>query len=264
MVTKTNGISIMKLMTLVFGKGAGNMRMMHEKTVYQLSFLPRVFPVNCYFVEEEEGLTLIDAALPYSAKDILQAAEKIGKPIINIVLTHAHDDHIGALDALKEVLPDVPVYISKRDARLLEGDTTLQRDEPNTPIKGGVPKKVKTGPDVLLEDGDRIGSLLAIAAPGHTPGSMSFLDTRNKALIAGDALQTRGGIAVSGQMKFWFPFPAMATWSKEVALQSAEKLREYEPSLLAAGHGKMINNPGAAIDRAIQEAKRNIESMKEG
>ena len=159
------------------------MRMMHEKTVYQLSFLPRVFPVNCYFVEEEDGLTLIDAALPYSAKGILQAAEKIGKPITNIVLTHAHDDHIGALDALKEVLPHVPVYISKRDAKLLEGDTTLQKDEPNTPIKGGVPKKIKTVPNVLLEDGDRVGSLLAIMTPGHTPGSMSFLDVRNKALI---------------------------------------------------------------------------------
>ncbi|PEA53901.1 MBL fold metallo-hydrolase [Bacillus pseudomycoides] len=240
------------------------MRMMHEKTVYQLSFLPSVFPVNCYFVEEEDGLTLIDAALPYSAKGILQAAEKIGKPITNIVLTHAHDDHIGALDALKEVLPDVPVYISKRDARLLEGDTTLQRDEPNTPIIGGVPKKVKTRPDVLLENGDRIGSLLAIMTPGHTPGSMSFLDTRNKALIAGDAFQTRGGMAVSGQMKFWFPFPAMATWSKEVALQSAEKLKQYEPSLLAAGHGNMIMNPSAAIELAIEEAKRNLEHMKEG
>lgn len=126
-----------------------------------MSFLPRAFPVNCYFVEEEDGLTLIDAALPYSAKGILQAAEKIGKPITKIVLTHAHDDHIGALDALKEVLPHVPVYISKRDAKLLEGDTTLQKDEPNIPIKGGVPKS-KTVPDVLLEDGDRVESLLAI------------------------------------------------------------------------------------------------------
>ncbi|MBL1705549.1 MBL fold metallo-hydrolase, partial [Klebsiella pneumoniae] len=86
----------------------------------------------------------------------------------NIVLTHAHDDHIGALDALKEVLPHVPVYISKRDAKLLEGDTTLQKNEPNTSIKGGVPKKVKTAPDILLEDGDRVGSLLAIMTPGHT------------------------------------------------------------------------------------------------
>ncbi len=36
-------------------------------------------------------------------------------------------------------------HISKRDGKLLEGDTTLQKDEPNTPIKGGVPKKIKNG-----------------------------------------------------------------------------------------------------------------------
>ena len=110
------------------------------KNGISIVILPRAFPVNCYFVEEDDGLTLIDAALPYSAKGILQVAEKIGKPITKIVLTHAHDDHIGALDALKEVLPHVPVYISKRDAKLLEGDMTLQKDEPNIPIKGGVPK----------------------------------------------------------------------------------------------------------------------------
>ena len=137
------------------------MRMIHKNGI-SIVILPRVFPVNCYFVEEEDGLTLIDAALPYSAKGILQAAEKIGKPITKIVLTHAHDDHIGALDALKEVIPHVPVYISKRDAKLLEGDTTLQKDEPNTPIKGGVPKKIKTVPDVLLEDGDRVDRFLRL------------------------------------------------------------------------------------------------------
>ena len=89
-----------------------------------------------------------------------------------------------------------------------------------------------------MGDGDRVGSLLAIMTPGHTPGSMSFLDVRNKALIVGDAFQTRGGMAVSGQIKFWFPFPAMATWSKEISLQSAQKLSEYEPSLLAEGTEK--------------------------
>lgn len=235
------------------------MRLTHEKTVYQLSFLPRAFPVNCYFVEEEDHLTLIDAALPYSTKSILETAEKIGKSIEHIVLTHAHDDHVGALDALKEALPNAKVYISKRDARLLQGDKTLEEEDFGMPIKGGVPKNIKTNPDVLLQDGDRIGSLLAIATPGHTPGSMSFLDTRNRALIAGDALQTRGGTAIAGQMKFWFPFPAMATWSKEIALQSTEKLMSYEPSLLAVGHGKMLFDPVKDMEKAIVEAKQNLE-----
>ena len=38
-------------------------------------------------------------------------------PIARIVLTHAHGDHIGSLDALHELLPDAEVLISSRDAR---------------------------------------------------------------------------------------------------------------------------------------------------
>lgn len=197
------------------------MRVVRVKTVYQLTFMPRLFPVNCYFIEEEDSLTLIDAALPYSAKYILQAMQQVGKKITRIVLTHAHKDHVGALDRLKQALPDCLVYISKRDARLLEGDFTLDKDEPKTSIKGGFPKALKTRADILLQEGDRIGSLLALAAPGHTPGSMAFLDMRNGSLIAGDAFQTTGGIAVSGQLRLRFPFPAMATWNKRKALESA-------------------------------------------
>jgi glyoxylase-like metal-dependent hydrolase (beta-lactamase superfamily II) len=239
------------------------MRIIREKTIYQLTFLPRFFPVNCYLVEEEDGLTLVDAALPYSWKGVLQAAGKIGKPITRILLTHAHDDHVGALDALKQALPDVPVHISSRDARLMAGDLTLDPNEPDTPIRGGVPKKLKTRADVLLQEGDRIGSLLAVAAPGHTPGSFAFLDTRNNALIAGDAFQTRGGIAVSGQLRPWFPFPAMATWNKHAALESARKLRDYRPALLAVGHGRMLNQPADAVDRAIAEAERNLQHTQQ-
>jgi glyoxylase-like metal-dependent hydrolase (beta-lactamase superfamily II) len=238
------------------------MHIIFEQTVCQITFLPRLFPVNCYFVEEDDGLTLIDAALPYSSKGILQAAKRIGKPITRIVLTHAHGDHVGSLDALKQALPRVPVHISYRDARLMAGDRSLDHDEPNTPIRGGVPKTLRTRADILLRDGDRIGSLLALAAPGHTPGSMAFLDTRNGALIAGDAFQTRGGIAVTGQVRPWFPFPAMATWNKQAALESARKLRAYNPTLLAVGHGRLLKRPGAMMDRAIAEAERNMEQRK--
>lgn len=237
------------------------MRVTHEMTVYQLTFLPRLFPVNCYLVEEDNGLTLIDAALPYSASRIAQTARHIGKPIARIVLTHAHDDHIGSLDTLKRMLPDVPVYISDRDVRLMDGDLTLDPNEPNTPIRGGIPKKLQTRADVLLRDGDRLGSLLAVAAPGHTPGSMAFLDMRNGAFIVGDAMQTRGGMAIAGQVRPMFPFPAWGTWNKHVALESARKLRLYDPVLLAAGHGPMLIRPGEAIDRAITEAEHHLDSQ---
>ncbi|WP_160036915.1 MBL fold metallo-hydrolase [Paenibacillus sp. An7] len=229
------------------------MRVTKLQTVYQMSFLPKIFPVNCYFVEENDDLTLIDAGMPFSFKGIVHMAAKIGKPIRRIVLTHAHEDHVGALDALRKEFPDVIVYISGRDAPLLGGDTSLLPTEPNVPIRGSVPRKVTTKADVFLRDGDRIKSLLAVDAPGHTPGSMAFLDTRNNILIAGDAFQTRGGVAVSGKLKPWFPFPAMATWHKPTALESAKKLCDLRPSVLAVGHGIMLENPLAAMIKAINE-----------
>lgn len=241
-------------------KGGKKMKVVKEDFIYQLNFYPTLFPVNCYMVEEETELTLVDAALPNSYKSILETAQKIGKPLTRIVLTHAHGDHIGSLDKLKDMLPDAKVYISKRDERLLRGDQSLDENEIKTPIKGGVPKPetVKTRPDVLLHEGDRIGSLRAINTPGHTPGSMSFIDERTNAIIAGDAFQTHGGVAVSGQMQILFPFPAMATWSKEEALKSAKKIINQKPSLLAVGHGKMIKQPVNIIEHAIHKLEKSI------
>jgi glyoxylase-like metal-dependent hydrolase (beta-lactamase superfamily II) len=240
-------------------KGWVKMRVIKKGYLYQVTFMANVFPVNCYFIEEENGLTLIDAALPYSTKGIFKAAESIGKQITKIILTHAHEDHVGALDSIKEEIPDVPVYISVRDYRLMNGDRSLDPNEHQTPIKGGVPKKLKTRANVLLKEGDLIGSLTAIETPGHTPGSLSFFDTRTRALIAGDSFQTRGGIAVAGDMKPWFPFPAFGTWSKETAIVSAKKLVSYRPELLAVGHGEMMKNPIGAMEQAIISAEQKLK-----
>lgn len=234
------------------------MKVIHEKTIYQLIFLPLLFPINCYLIEETDSLTLIDAALPFSFKGILSMSAKLEKPITRILLTHAHEDHIGALDALKGSLTDATIYVSERDSRLMVGDITLEKDEPDMPIRGSIPKKLNTRADVLLKEGDQIGSLVAISTPGHTPGSFSFLDTRNNALIVGDAFQTRGGIAVGGQVRPLFPFPSMATWNQEIALASAKKLLKYEPTLLATGHGKMIREPRAAMEHSIASAEQNL------
>lgn len=238
------------------------MRVKKVGCLYQLSFMPRLFPVNCYLLEEKHELTLIDAALPYSSKAILQTAQKIGKPITHLILTHAHSDHLGALDDLKKALPELKVGISRRDALLLNGDTTLQPGEPDSPIRGGVPKNIQTKPDFLLEEGDRLGSLDIIFTPGHTPGSISLFDVRSNFLIAGDAYHTKGGMAVSGTLKLLFPFPAFATWNKQTALESAVKLRNLEPKLLAVGHGNVVEDPLEAMDKAIWTSEKKLESIK--
>lgn len=144
----------------------------------------------------------------------------------------------------------------------MNGDRSLDAGEDQVLIKGGVPKKLKTRANVLLKEGDMVGALKAIATPGHTPGSMSFLDTRTGALIVGDAFQTRAGIAVAGDVRPLFPFPAFGTWSKSTALGSARKLVGLNPTLLAVGHGELLVEPVAAMEKAIGRMERTLKEHK--
>ena len=229
----------------------------HGAFLAQLTRFPRVFPVNCYLVREDDGFTLIDTAIGGSAPAILAAARDLGAPIVRLVLTHAHADHVGSLDALHAALPGAEVLVPAREARFLHGDMSLDANEPQVKLRGSW-QRCAAQPARLLLPGDRAGSLEVIAAPGHTPGHIALLDTRDGTLIAGDAFQTRGGVAVAGTLRPLFPFPALATWHKPTALASARALRAVAPTRLAVGHGAVLVDPLPAMDRAIAVAKRRV------
>ena len=211
--------------------------------------------VNAFLVDEDDGLTLIDTTMdPGAAKAILATAEQTGRPIVRIALTHAHQDHIGGLDALAAQLPDAEVLIGTRDAKLLAKDTTPEPGEPeDAKLRGGYPG-AKTRPTRTLEPGDRVGSLEVVAAPGHTPGQIAYLDTRDRTLFAGDAFSTVGGVATTAKPNLRFPMPALATWHRPTALETAKALRALNPARLAVGHGKTVEHPAAAMDAAIAKA----------
>jgi glyoxylase-like metal-dependent hydrolase (beta-lactamase superfamily II) len=216
--------------------------------------LTRLGAVNAFLVVEDDGLTLVDTMLPGSQDAILAAARELGRPIARIALTHAHGDHVGSLDALAAALPNATVAISERDARFLTGDKSLDPGEPQSKLRGGYPR-LETRPGVLLNPGDRVGSLEVVAAPGHTPGHVAFLDTRDRTLIAGDALSTLGGVSTTAKVNPRFPLPGMATWDKPTALRTARDLRALNPSRLAVGHGKVVESPAQKMDAAIARAE---------
>src|SRR5512142_1892393 len=89
----------------------------HGAYLTQIEKSTILFPINCYLVREDDGLTLVDTNWTKMAQPILEAAAKLGAPIRRIVLTHSHGDHVGSLDDLRKELPEAKVLLSAREAR---------------------------------------------------------------------------------------------------------------------------------------------------
>lgn len=223
---------------------------MNSRTLNQnLIQLTRYRFVNAYLVREDDGFTLVDTTLGGGADDLIGAAQAAGGQIRRIALTHGHGDHVGSVEGLKQKLgPDVQVLLGELDARILAGENVVEGKLP-----GSWPK-VQWAPDVRLAPGDRVGSLEVVASPGHSPGHVAFLDTRDRTLIAGDVFTSYGQVAVTNSFYWRFPFATMATWDKRKDVESARALRALDPALLVVGHGPATAAPGDAMDKAIARA----------
>lgn len=127
------------------------------------------WPMNMYAVicDETGRAAIIDPGA--DAAEILAMVEP--ERVDKILLTHAHADHVGALDEVKAAT-GAPVYLHPAEA-----------------IQFGVAY------DAPLADGDRIAvgnlRLRAVHTPGHTPGMISFLLDDTHAIV-GDTLFVGG------------------------------------------------------------------------
>lgn len=103
-----------------------------------------------------------------------------------ILLTHAHFDHIGAVDELRE-LYKLPVYLHHKE-----------RDFPGSPNLNGSGKYAAL-PDYRMAEADELitdEKMLTIGpftmelrhTPGHSPGSVTFYFAEDRFAIVGDTL----------------------------------------------------------------------------
>jgi hydroxyacylglutathione hydrolase len=127
--------------------------------------------------------TIIDPGGGLAAVCAAVAETKI--KVEKIWLTHGHIDHAGGAAELKEIL-GVPIEGPHQADRYL-----LER-LPASGLKFGMPEARVVTPDRWLDDGDRveIGDLAFDVrhCPGHSPGSIVFVNQDNRLAIVGDVL----------------------------------------------------------------------------
>ncbi len=139
-----------------------------------------VCATNCYVVRDETGaLYVIDPA--DDAPAILQEIEKLGGGRYSVLLTHAHFDHILALDGLN---PE-KVYLHPLEAPALN-DPYL-----NVSAQAGE-AAVRSAQTTPVEEGDKVGPFTVLHTPGHRPGAVCFYDEQDGALFSGDTLFASG------------------------------------------------------------------------
>ncbi|MFJ7979179.1 MBL fold metallo-hydrolase [Lysinibacillus xylanilyticus] len=146
---------------------------------------------NCYIVSNKNKECLIfDPG--EEADRIIKAIRSNNLNPLAIFLTHAHFDHIGAVDAVRKAF-DVPLWIHEKEVSWL-GDPTKNGSSKyaalpdyivDAPADENIIKK-----EQLFEISDFY--FKAIFTPGHSPGSISYIFENDGFAIVGDTLFEQG------------------------------------------------------------------------
>jgi glyoxylase-like metal-dependent hydrolase (beta-lactamase superfamily II) len=170
------------------------------------------FDVRCFLLT----LILIDTGLPTSPDAIglgLHEGSATWADVTDVILTHAHPDHVGGLAQVRGLAPAATVWGSGQD----HYDGTV-RD---------------------ITEGDSVRGVSVLATPGHTPGHLSLFVEDSGALFIGDLVGSDHGRITRA--------PAPFTADAAQAEQSLRRLATLRASRLIFSHGAEIDDPQSAL-----------------
>ena len=230
----------------------------HREPTRRIEFLPNYlcFPVrtptkppathtNCYLIFSSSEILVIDPGSPY--EDEQQVLGKCvddliaeGRIVREIILTHAHPDHVAGVDALNDHLATAKGARVPVAAHCLTADSLGNQLSVDRCIKDGEVLELKAEPEIKLR---------AMFTPGHARGHLCFYDERTGALISGDNIVGFGSVLIDpadGNMRDY--------------LASLERMRALSNlSVLFGGHGPAVANPYEKIDEYISHRRQREE-----
>lgn len=203
---------------------------------------PLGFSVVTYLIRVGESFVLVDTGPTSTADELVAAVARAteGQGPRMILLTHAHPDHAGGLEALRSVW-NPPILCHKLEVGFVTGERRY-RDLQARSAASWWGRFFIRGPRLELpvakdlEGGQSVEGMSVIHLPGHTPGQIGFLHSGDSAMLCGDAVGTRGG-----KLR---PPMALATPDPEAAHRSMRRLGELDYDHLLPAHGPPILSQG--------------------
>ena len=233
--------------------------------------------VNVYFVEDSNGLVMIDCGV--DGNEYLKLLENkmdlLGITFEDIKLligTHMHSDHIGLSTTIRE--KNIPFALYKNSVDFIEGynDWSIRFKQLKEYARNeGAPKsflddldQIKTPkyagklskPEILLDEGklkeiDR--NIEIIFTPGHDRTEISILDNPSKILFSGDHILPK--------ITPFIPLEDAEDDMLQKYTSSLDKVYKLEQKLIAPGHGSLIEKPYSRIEQMKLHHKRRSEKI---
>ena len=194
-------------------------------------YAARTGTVNFYLIKGDSGYIMIDAGgSKEQAERALRDLEILPEEIVAILLTHSDSDHTASIP----LFSNAKLYLPELEVQMIDG-TTMRNSRRSNSLDSVF---------LVLKDNDEIeidgNTILCIATPGHTPGSMSFL-INNEYLFVGDAMGLINGKAAL--------FISIYNMDEEIQSESISKLAAIGAQYIFTAHHGYSDDPTFAFEK---------------